>query len=100
VPTGPPPKATNLSSKPLKAFNWTKIPPAKVKDTVWENMNEEEIHKKLKTVAYSEFEELFAAKEAKTLTAEASSEKLDTGPKEITFLDGKRSQNVSIMILI
>ena len=95
VPAGPPAKPLNLSSKPLKAFNWTKLPPTKVKNTIWEDMNEKEIHDKLKKAAYSQFEEMFAAKEA-TKAVELSTDQLDAGaPKEITFLDGKRSQNIS-----
>jgi Formin Homology 2 Domain len=98
VNNGPPAKPTNLSSKPLKSFNWQKIPPTKTKDTIWEELDDSEIHKKLKkTTAYNDFEELFAAKETKVIEA-VSAEKLDQGNKEITFLDGKRSQNVNIML--
>jgi hypothetical protein len=89
-------KPLNLSSKPLKSFNWTKIPPNKVKDTIWEQIDDADIHQKLKKKVYNEFEELFAAKETKTV--EQSNEKLDQTPKEISFLDSKRSQNVNIML--
>ena len=53
----------NLSSKPLKGFNWTKIPVNKAKDTIWSNIDDADIHKKLKSKVYHEFEDLFAAKE-------------------------------------
>lgn len=65
VPTGPPAKQTNLSSKPLKSFNWVKIPPAKVKDTIWSHINDDSVHKILKGDGYEEFENLFAAKETR-----------------------------------
>ncbi len=65
IPAGPKPKPINLSSKPLKSFNWTKIPPTKVKDTIWSNIDDEEVHKMLKGQEYKEFEDLFAAKEMK-----------------------------------
>lgn len=94
---GPPSKPTNLSSKPLKSFNWQKIPPTKTKDTVWAELDDAEIHTKLKKAAYNDFEELFAAKETKVVEA-VSTEKLDQANKEITFLDSKRSQNVNIML--
>ncbi|KAJ3270138.1 hypothetical protein HDV01_000523 [Terramyces sp. JEL0728] len=98
-----PTKPLNLSSKPLKSFNWAKLAPLKVKDTVWQDIDDAEIHQKLKKGVYSDFEEMFAAKETKV--AETPTEKVDLGfyyltiaPKEITFLDGKRSQNVNIML--
>nr|KAJ3420068.1 hypothetical protein HK105_006158 [Polyrhizophydium stewartii] len=68
-------KQTNLSSKPLKSFNWTKIPPAKVKETIWANIDDDEIHKKLRGDVYKEFEDMFAARETKaTESASASKE--------------------------
>ncbi|KAI9093467.1 formin homology 2 domain-containing protein [Phlyctochytrium arcticum] len=101
VPTGPPPKPTNLSSKPLKSFNWTKMPNTKVKETVWAKLDDAEVHKLLKQDAYQEFEELFAAKESKLGGAKdkdgaGSHESLTN--KEITFLDGKRSQSCNIVL--
>jgi hypothetical protein len=98
APHGPPqPKAKplNLSSKPLKSFNWQKLPAAKIKDTVWSSIDDEEIHKSLKGKVYSEFENLFAAKEIKS---EAQQSNVDITPKDITFLDSKRSQNCNIML--
>jgi hypothetical protein len=65
VPAGPKPKPLNLSSKPLKSFNWTKLPPAKVKDTIWSALDDEDVHKVMKGSGYDEIEELFAAKEVK-----------------------------------
>ncbi|KAJ3028330.1 hypothetical protein HK097_005992, partial [Rhizophlyctis rosea] len=96
----PPQKPLNLSSKPLKSFNWTKIPPMKVKETVWGELDDAGVHEKLRSVGeYGEFEELFAAKEVRNLkdgAMGASTESLAS--KEITFLDPKRSQNCNIML--
>lgn len=61
----PKPKPTNLSSKPLKSFNWAKIAPLKVEETIWKGLDDEKIHKALKGEIYSEFEDLFAANETK-----------------------------------
>jgi dishevelled associated activator of morphogenesis len=97
VAAGPPAKATNLSSKPLKSFNWVKLAPIKIKDTVWEKIDDNEIHKKLKkSSVYMEFEDLFAAKEV--VVKEVAENKESEEAKEITFLDGKRSQNISNML--
>lgn len=65
APTGPPPKQINLASKPLKSFNWVKIPSTKVKDTIWSHINDDSVHNVLKGAGYEEFENLFAAKETK-----------------------------------
>ncbi|KAJ3158332.1 hypothetical protein HK101_001353 [Irineochytrium annulatum] len=95
----PPPKPTNLSSKPLKSFNWTKIPPMKVKETVFASLDDSEVHAALKDT-YKEFEELFAAKEVKKEFGKSGSSDSLPGAsaKEITFLDPKRSQNTNIML--
>ncbi|KAI8846857.1 hypothetical protein BC829DRAFT_445004 [Chytridium lagenaria] len=91
-----PAKATNLSSKPLKSFNWTKIAPQKAKETIFAALDDNEVHSALKDT-YRDFEDLFAAKEIKKdFTKTTSSESV--GPKEITFLDPKRSQNTNIML--
>ncbi|KAI8924051.1 hypothetical protein BC831DRAFT_467748 [Entophlyctis helioformis] len=96
APAGPKPKPTNMSSKPLKSFNWTKLPPQKTKETIWGELDDEDIHKKLRGDGYNQFEELFAAKETKVADKPATS-KEDLN-KEITFLDPKRSQNCNIML--
>ncbi|KAJ3232490.1 Disheveled-associated activator of morphogenesis 1 [Chytriomyces hyalinus] len=96
----PPPKPTNLSSKPLKALNWTKIPPIKIKETIFASLDDTKVHDQLRDT-YSEFEDLFAARELKEMKRDASkgsSESIVVGSKEITFLDSKRSQNTNIML--
>ncbi|KAJ3112593.1 hypothetical protein HK098_008011, partial [Nowakowskiella sp. JEL0407] len=95
----PPAKKTNLSTKPLKSLNWTKLPPLKIKDTIWKDLDDEPVHSKLKE-EYNTFEDLFAAKETKILrekTTEEAASVESLAPKEITFLDAKRSQNCNIM---
>ena len=88
-------KATNLSTKALKSFNWAKIPPAKMAETIWKGLDDEVIHKRLKGDTYAEFEELFAAKETKAANEISLSNENLAQVKDITFLDGKRSQNIS-----
>ncbi|KAJ3223051.1 Dishevelled associated activator of morphogenesis 2 [Clydaea vesicula] len=73
-PQQPPPKKINLSSKPLKSFNWTKLAPTKVNDTIWKELDDSPIHDSLKE-EYSNFEGLFAAKEiVKSKTADNGSQ--------------------------
>ncbi|KAJ1550961.1 Dishevelled associated activator of morphogenesis 2 [Nowakowskiella sp. JEL0078] len=98
---GPPAKKTNLSSKPLKSLNWTKLPPLKINETIWKDLDDAPVHQKLKE-EYLVFEDLFAAKETKI--KEKTSDETAAGgsvesiaPKEISFLDAKRSQNCNIM---
>ena len=69
-------KRTNLSSKPLKSFNWTKLPPNKVNETIWINLDDGPIHTQMNP-EYPEFENLFAAKEIKKV-ADASAKHLST----------------------
>lgn len=99
------PKRLNLSSRPLKALNWTKIPATKVKETLWKDlgMGDEEYL----PVLDDEFEDLFAAREGLALgmkksgTIQSSMDglaNLTATSKEITFLDSKRSQNCNIML--
>lgn len=65
-------KPTNLSSKPLKSLNWTKIPPNKVNETIWGKLDDADVHQKLRGDVYNEFEDLFAAKENKAADLSAS----------------------------
>lgn len=105
-PAGPKPKPINLSSKPLKSFNWTKLAPAKVKDTIWSGIDDEDVHKVMKGNGYDEFEDLFAAKEMKAeqpSLADLQGSLLCSVSlvvvKDITFLDPKRSQNCSMFFV-
>ncbi|KAI8999424.1 formin homology 2 domain-containing protein [Gaertneriomyces semiglobifer] len=100
---GPPPKPLNLSSKPLKSFNWTKLPPQKATETIWKSIDDAPLHNILKqNEIYNEFEDLFAAKEvSKKKEEEKSTESIDKAaakPQEISFLDPKRAQNCNIML--
>jgi len=97
VPAGPPPKPLNLSSKPLKSFNWTKIAANQAKATVWNNLDDKEVHDKLQGKTYEEFEELFAAKETKAKDEKPGASVDDLAAKKVTFLDPKRSQNTDMM---
>jgi len=90
------PKQVKLSQKKLKSFNWTKIPPYKIIETVWKDIDDTDIHIFLKD-EYEEFEELFSAFQPKPKEIVVK-EKKEEKPKEVTFIDGKRSQNCCIML--
>ncbi|KAJ3174768.1 Dishevelled associated activator of morphogenesis 2 [Geranomyces variabilis] len=102
IPTGPPPKPTNMASKPLKSFNWTKMPNVKVKETVWGQLDDDEIHRVLKVDEYKEFEDLFAARDARPTKSESSGalngSQESLSSKEISFLDPKRAQGCNIVL--
>ncbi|ORX83965.1 FH2-domain-containing protein [Anaeromyces robustus] len=82
----------------LKALNWVKLDNAMISKTFWKDIDEKDIDKSFDNDWKLEFENIFASKvvggtkTAKDQTVQA--------PKkvEITFLDGKRSQNCNIML--
>ncbi|KAL7752166.1 hypothetical protein RI367_002210 [Sorochytrium milnesiophthora] len=103
MPQGPPAKRTNLSKKPLRGLNWTKIAPNKIGDTVWKSIDDEPIHQ---TMDYTEFEDLFAAtqalgkKEKVAESVENVSGSVNNLAKAqvITVIDAKRAQNLTILL--
>lgn len=62
----PPPKTVPKSEKKLKPVNWVKIPANKAKTTVWSDVDDTEIHEKLKGSFYKVIEKAFQVSEAKT----------------------------------
>lgn len=85
----------------MKSFNWTKIPPVKYSESIWKSLDEEKIHTTLKGETYAEFEELFAAREIRDSFFPIKDDTtVHISPKEIRFLDSKRSQSISIILLI
>jgi hypothetical protein len=87
----------HLSTKPLKSLNWAKIPPMKVQETIWKELDDSKIHKVLKGVSYLEFEDLFAAREMKDISS-VDAVIAPVVSKEVTFLDSKRAQGINIML--
>ncbi|KAJ3355198.1 hypothetical protein GGF32_002131, partial [Allomyces javanicus] len=95
-------KKTNLSSKPLRGLNWSKLPPPAAAATVFKGMNETEIHATMDTKA---FEDLFAAaaaggKKAAADTTESNGNLAATPAKVqlISVVDAKRAQNCNILL--
>eukprot|EP00833_Pecoramyces_ruminatium_P011020 jgi/Orpsp1_1/1185052/evm.model.c7180000092151.1 len=82
----------------LKALNWVKLDNNMINKTIWKDLDEKDIGDSFDNDWKIEFETIFASKvpggtkTAKDQTVQA--------PKkvEVTFLDGKRSQNCNIML--
>ncbi|KAJ3170589.1 hypothetical protein HDU88_008491 [Geranomyces variabilis] len=114
-PPAPPgslaPAAPNVailkSAKPMKPLQWTKIPTRATKATVWEDVVEEayskpaEVHTLLNE---DDLLELFKKDEPISLAPTTASQELQTEPtvpapkKIITLIDGRRAQNIAIML--
>jgi dishevelled associated activator of morphogenesis len=101
-PGGPPapfgPKTKNIpkSGNPLKSLNWSKLPESKITGTVWSELNDEHVFQQFDR---SDFDKQFSAfqkpvedetkPDSKPLTAKA---------KELSVIDGRRSQNCIILL--
>ncbi|KAI3640676.1 hypothetical protein MIR68_001554 [Amoeboaphelidium protococcarum] len=106
MPGGLPAKKNKLSQKPLKPLQWTKVNNAEIADTVWKQLDDAPVHKKMN---YDTFESLFSAFQKKDVDRAESKANLSSAlssdnvaavaeaPK-ITVLDSKRSQNVNILL--
>jgi hypothetical protein len=84
----------------LKAFNWVKLDNNTVNKTIWKDLDEKDIDKgnNFDQDWRLEFETIFASK-APGGTKAAKDQTMQAPKKvEITFLDGKRSQNCNIML--
>lgn len=104
----PPPKKQVLASKPLKAFNWSKVGPGQVRDTIWKQIDDTEIHTQLGAEWTEQFEDLFSAKEKaspSTTSPEGSADGISptsadkkAGKQIVSFIDAKRAQNINITL--
>jgi len=110
-PPGPaapsrPKKASPKPSVPLKQFNWAKISDAKTLDTIWEKISDDHVK-----VNQKELEQFFASAQKKEAAPSEGGEAApaptaggEKGPakaaakKNISMLDPRRGQNVSIML--
>lgn len=99
APAGPvlPKKKKIVPGQKMRNFNWNMINVRKIKDTIWENIDDEKVK-----LDISALEGAFAQREKVKVEGENG---LDSGPltdrskkQLIQVLDSKRSQNVSIML--
>jgi len=96
---GLPQKATRRTpGVNLKALNWVKLDNAMISKTIWKDLDEKDIDKGFDNDWKLEFETIFASKTVGG-TKTAKDQTIQAPKKvEITFLDGKRSQNCNIML--
>eukprot|EP00835_Amoeboradix_gromovi_P003388 NODE_222_length_13951_cov_0.396982.p1 type:complete len:1016 gc:universal NODE_222_length_13951_cov_0.396982:1079-4126(+) len=88
---GLPQKKTNLSSRPMKPLQWTKLPNPRIKSTIWKDIDDEKVRPMLNWVDFEDlFENLQKDKKQK--------EDKDDKPKELKLIEGKKSQNLSILL--
>jgi hypothetical protein len=72
----------------MKSLNWMKIPPTKVKGTIFASLSEDSV-----TLDISSLESTFASTAASSTSSRSSSVKVSAP----TFFDPKRSNNIGIM---
>eukprot|EP00008_Paramoeba_atlantica_P008543 CAMPEP_0201487742 /NCGR_PEP_ID=MMETSP0151_2-20130828/15198_1 /ASSEMBLY_ACC=CAM_ASM_000257 /TAXON_ID=200890 /ORGANISM="Paramoeba atlantica, Strain 621/1 / CCAP 1560/9" /LENGTH=1120 /DNA_ID=CAMNT_0047872885 /DNA_START=156 /DNA_END=3518 /DNA_ORIENTATION=- len=95
---GRPPKAKKDPPVKMKAFNWSKIPDAKIDGTIWEELDDEKIKINLEGLT-----DMFCTAKPKAKDEEGKDgEKKDTGkpskPKVASVLDFNRSNNINILV--
>ena len=78
----------------MRGLPWQVLPPIKVNDTFWEKVDESKIMSQLPR---KDLEKLFAAKITKDKSL-FKRKKAHEKPKELSLLDGKRANNVTIMM--
>ncbi|XP_067637402.1 disheveled-associated activator of morphogenesis 1 isoform X2 [Eurosta solidaginis] len=101
----PPPKAelpkknVPQPSNPLKSFNWSKLPDAKVQGTVWSELDESKWYNNMELEA---IDKLFSAYQKNGVTNDGSVEDLRVMGKQrtkiLSVIDGRRAQNCTILL--
>ena len=87
---GLPAKKTNLASKPMKPLQWTKLPNPKIKTTIWKDIDDEKVSPMMN---WGDFEDLF-----ENTQKDKKQKEQDDKPKELKLIEGKKSQNLSILL--
>ncbi|XP_017086779.1 disheveled-associated activator of morphogenesis 1 isoform X2 [Drosophila eugracilis] len=106
--TAPAPPKTDLPKKnvpqptnPLKSFNWSKLPDAKLQGTVWSELDESKLYNNMELES---IDKLFSAYQKNGVsTTDGSYEDLRvTGKaakqKVLSVIDGRRAQNCTILL--
>ncbi|KCV71794.1 hypothetical protein H696_01212 [Fonticula alba] len=95
-----PNKPAKLSQKPLKAFNWTKIPNHAIDKTLWSHLSDQGPLRVLRP-QYDEMENLFSVyvkPVSESADGAAGGASAEEKPREICVIDGRRSQNCLILL--
>ncbi|XP_054088534.1 disheveled-associated activator of morphogenesis 1 isoform X2 [Zeugodacus cucurbitae] len=102
----PPPPKTEVPKKnvpqpsnPLKSFNWSKLPDAKVQGTVWSELDESKWYNNMELEA---IDKLFSAYQKNGVVNDGSVEDLRVMGKQrtkiLSVIDGRRAQNCTILL--
>eukprot|EP00794_Sanderia_malayensis_P020228 gene20228-22204_t len=84
-------------SNPLKSFNWSKLPEAKIKGTLWTEIDDSEVISKLDFLEIDNAFSAFQRKEKEKGDDEEDFKKASP-PKELSFIDNRRAQNCQILL--
>ncbi|KAI9221344.1 formin homology 2 domain-containing protein [Blastocladiella britannica] len=102
APVGLPAKKINMSSKPLRGLNWSKLGAPAVTKTIWKDIDDGEVHTRLDSAA---FEDLFAAAQAKPKAKESTGAPGEGQPAApdankgpVSVIDSKKAQNCNILL--
>nr|XP_047132793.1 disheveled-associated activator of morphogenesis 2-like isoform X3 [Hydra vulgaris] len=86
-------------SQPLKSFNWSKLSDIKLKNTIWEDIDENKV---VPYLDFEEIDEMFSAyqKREKIEDEEDGTQNIfiHNKPKELSFIDNRRAQNCQILL--
>ncbi|XP_055684371.1 disheveled-associated activator of morphogenesis 1 isoform X1 [Lutzomyia longipalpis] len=94
-----PKKNVPQPSNPLKSFNWSKLPDAKVNGTIWNELDESKWYS---TMGLEDIDKLFSAYQKNGVTNDGSIEDLrmigKNRTKILSVIDGRRAQNCTILL--
>ncbi|XP_035825837.1 disheveled-associated activator of morphogenesis 1 [Aplysia californica] len=82
---------------PMKSFNWTKLPENQISGTVWNDVNHSKIYNSLDL---DDFQKTFSAYQRPATDEGEEDQKNTTKTKSqvLTVIDGRRSQNCTILL--
>ncbi|XP_061377026.1 disheveled-associated activator of morphogenesis 1 isoform X2 [Danaus plexippus] len=108
APAGPPPapapprpkKNVPTPGNPLKSFNWSKLPDAKLHGTIWQELDDTKLYNAMDLNA---IDKMFCAYQKNGVQNEGSVEdlrQLGSKPRSkiLSVIDGRRAQNCTILL--
>ncbi|XP_049874997.1 disheveled-associated activator of morphogenesis 1 isoform X2 [Pectinophora gossypiella] len=101
APTAPKPKKNvPTPGNPLKSFNWSKLPDAKLHGTIWQELDDTKLYN---TMDLHTIDKMFCAYQKNGVQNEGSVEDLrQLGAKPrtkiLSVIDGRRAQNCTILL--
>ncbi|XP_028967542.1 disheveled-associated activator of morphogenesis 1 [Galendromus occidentalis] len=85
-------------SNPLKTFNWSKLPEARLQGTIWSEVNEEKLYKE---IDLDDVDKTFAAFKKNLIASNEDVAEVQRGSnkiKELSVIDPRRAQNCQILL--